>query len=144
MKKSYQLKNKYNNIVLLNFANPRAAFRYLKNKYQIEQEKINSIITKEILTRFIFKKIPYLENFSIKHFDNKATKIISFKNLDILIGWSSFSLASFIKAQKYGCIKILERGSTHIEFQNKILKEEYEINNLKPNLPSRFIIENTV
>ena len=34
MKKSYQLKNKYNNIVLLNFANPRAAFRYLKNKYQ--------------------------------------------------------------------------------------------------------------
>ena len=114
---------------------------YLKNKYQIEQEKINSIITKEILTRFIFKKIPYLENFSIKHFDNKASKIINFKNLDILIGWSSFSLASFIKAQKYGCIKILERGSTHIEFQNKILKEEYEINNLKPNLPSRFIIE---
>jgi hypothetical protein len=35
MKKSYQLKNKYNNIVLLNFASPRAAFRYLKNKYQI-------------------------------------------------------------------------------------------------------------
>ena len=114
---------------------------YLKNKYQIEQEKINSIITKEILTRFIFKKIPYLENFSIKHFDNKASKIINFKNLDILIGWSSFSLASFIKAQKYRCIKILERGSTHIEFQNKILKEEYEINNLKPNLPSRFMIE---
>ena len=64
---------------------------YLKNKYQIEQEKINSIITKEILTRFIFKKIPYLENFSIKHFDNKASKIINFKNLDILIGRSVFS-----------------------------------------------------
>ena len=35
----------------------------------------------------------------------------------------------------------MERGSTHILFQNEILKEEYDLLGLKPNLPSSHIIE---
>ena len=38
-------------------------------------------------------------------------------------------------------VAILERGSTHIEYQNEILKKEYELLNLKPNLISKYIID---
>ena len=31
----------------------------------------------------------------IEYFDNKAKKLINLENLDILIGWSGFSLKSF-------------------------------------------------
>ena len=41
------------------------------------------------------------------------------------IGWSSFSFKSAVQAKKDGKIVIIERGSTHINFQNQILKEEY-------------------
>ena len=67
--------------------------------------------------------------------------MIDFENLDILIGWSSFSLKSFITAQKKKCIKILERGSTHIEFQNDIVNEEYLLHNLNPRPISNYVIQ---
>ena len=44
--------------------------------------------------------------------------------LDILVGWSGFSKKCFLNAAKYNCIKILERGSSHIKFQEEILKNE--------------------
>ena len=45
------------------------------------------------------------------------------------------------KSKKTNCIKILERGSTHIKYQEKILKMEYDELKIKPNLPSQNIIE---
>lgn len=114
---------------------------YLKNKYKINQSKIKSIIFKEIISKFRLNKFKKLDDYIIEYFDKKASKLIDFKNLDILIGWSSFSLHSFKNAQKYNCLKILERGSTHIEYQNDIVKEEYSLNNIKPKLTSNFIIE---
>lgn len=51
-------------------------------------------------------------------------------NYSILIAWSGMSLNSLRYAKKRGKIVILERGSTHISFQNKILKEEYKKNNI--------------
>ena len=44
----------------------------------------------------------------------------------VFIGWSGMSLHSIIKAKKKGMMTILERGSTHILFQDMILKEEYK------------------
>ena len=68
--------------------------------------------------------------------------MIDFENLDILIGWSSFSLKSFITAKQKKCIKILpERGSTHIEFQNDIVNEEYLLHNLNPRPISNYVIK---
>ena len=119
---------------------------YSINKYKINKRKVKSIIFKEILLKLL-NKIPFVkDNFDIdyflcNYFSLKASKIIDFKNLNIIIGWSSFSKETFIKAKKFNCIKILERGSTHIEFQKKILNDEFNKLNLKPYLPSNKLIQ---
>ena len=130
--------NKNNNLKQLITSYPK----FFENKnYKIPKDKIQSIIIKEIVQRSFFNNLFNLDDFLIKYFDYKASKLIDFNNLDILVGWSGFSLTSFKKSINKKCVKILERGSTHIDFQTEILKEEYKINNLKPRLPSKYIIE---
>jgi starch synthase len=43
---------------------------------------------------------------------------------EIVHGWSSFSLASLVKARRAGIPFILERGSSHMSVQCRILREE--------------------
>jgi glycosyltransferase involved in cell wall biosynthesis len=114
---------------------------FIKKNYGIDKKKIQSLIFKEIVQRSFLNKIYNFNDKLIEDFDNKAQKLIDFKDLDILIGWSSFSLKSFQLGRNNKCLKILERGSTHIDFQTNIMKEEYLINNLRPNLPSKYIID---
>lgn len=130
--------NKNNNLKQLITSYPKF---FVNKNYKIPKDKIQSIIIKEIVQRSFFNNLFNLDDFLIKYFDYKASKLIDFNNLDILVGWSGFSLTSFKKSINKKCVKILERGSTHIDFQTEILKEEYKINNLKPRLPSKYIIE---
>ena len=110
--------------------------KYLVLKYQIKDESIKSIFIKEIIERvllklnlnFILSKIYFYLN---SLFENLSTKMIEFNKIDILVAWSGSAEKSFKKINllKKNIIKILERGSTHISFQNKILEEEFK--NLK-------------
>jgi glycosyltransferase involved in cell wall biosynthesis len=64
------------------------------------------------------------------------------KKCDLFIGWSSFSERTLLKAKSFGAKTVIERGSSHILFQNNILKLEYEKNNIKNGvLPHPRIIE---
>ncbi len=47
------------------------------------------------------------------------------KDFDVFIGWSGMSLRAIRAAKQLGKTAILERGSSHILYQNEILKEEY-------------------
>ena len=120
---------------------------YIKKNYQnIDIKKVDTIILKELLNRLLgkinfFKKNFDVNDLSSKYFRKQASKLIDYNKNDIILGWSGFSLDTFKKAKNYNCFKILERGSTHILFQNEILKEEYDLLGLKPNLPSSHIIE---
>ena len=114
---------------------------FINKNYGIDKDKINSVLLKELLQRSFISKIFNLEDILIKYFASKARDLIDLNNIDILIGWSSFSLEAFKLAKNKKCIKILERGSTHIDFQNQIVEQEYLINGLKPVLTSKYIIE---
>lgn len=119
---------------------------YIKNKFGINEKSIISLPTKEILFRTL-NKISVIEKFididliSAGVFERKASKLINFKNTDILVGWSSFSLKSFQNSKKYDCINVLERGSSHIEFQSDLLREEYELLGINPKFASQKIID---
>jgi len=118
---------------------------YIKKNFNISSDKVKTIISKEIFSRIISKnkylnKMLNIDDFLINYFDKFASKKLDLNNLNILVGWSSFSLESFKRVQNSSCIKILERGSTHIEFQHDILKEEYKLQGIKPKLPSKEII----
>jgi glycosyltransferase involved in cell wall biosynthesis len=54
-----------------------------------------------------------------------AQDIAQRKDYDVFIGWSGMSLRAVRVAKQAGKITILERGSSHILYQNEILKEEY-------------------
>lgn len=104
--------------------------KFETTKYGIPKNKINSILIKEFLHRG-WKKLPnkivnfydfnpYINNL----FDMLASKKI--KHPDIFVGWSSKSLKSLKKAKDNGAVGVIEHGSSHIEFQTNILREEYE------------------
>ena len=117
-------------------------------KYGIPREKIKTVILKEFLERG-FSKIPsflrvWNPQFCINEiFDKAASKKLS--KMDIFVGWANQSLHSLKKAKRLGAVGIIERGSSHILYQNEILKEEYEKfggDNLNPfSLPHPKIIE---
>lgn len=52
--------------------------------------------------------------------------LTSINHLDIFVGWAHYFLHSLAKIKKTGAKIILESGSSHILFQQKLLKEEYK------------------
>ena len=116
---------------------------FIKKKFDIDVKNVDTVLSKEILSRLcnLLNITSTYNDKIIDYFDNNASKLLKKNNVDILVGWSSFALKSFQKIKKEKCIKILERGSTHIEFQKDILKAEYEKFSIKPNLPSNHIIK---
>ena len=99
--------------------------KYSLKNFQIEKKKIKSILIKELLLK-LFKKFHFFQSmidtdyFLSNYFSKRASELINLNNTDILVGWSSFSKEAFLNAKKTNCIKILERGSTHIKYQEKI------------------------
>ncbi|MEK9154596.1 MAG: glycosyltransferase family 4 protein [Patescibacteria group bacterium] len=116
-------------------------------KYGIPREKINSVIIKEIIERG-WRKLPgFLRNiynpqyFIHEMFDFIASFYLK-KGADIVI---VSGLRTLKKAKKLGAITIGERGSSHILYQDKILREEYEKYGIKIRpfmLPHQKIIKN--
>lgn len=119
---------------------------YIKNNFNLQYKSIISLPLKEIIHRSasqigLIEKHFDIDFFSSNIFSLRASKCLDFKNTDILVGWSSFSLNSFKISKEYNCLNVLERGSSHIEFQKEILEEEYNLIGLKPMLPSSNIID---
>ena len=88
----------------------------------------------------LIKNIYNPQFFLSELFDEFSEKKL--KKCDLFIGWSSFSEKTILKAKSFGAKTVLERGSTHIIFQNDILKLEYKKNNITNGLlPHPKIIE---
>ena len=114
-------------------------------KSGIDTSLVTSLITKEILQRG-YVKLPKVlrKKFDMQYeiceiYDLSAA--FRLKKCDLFIGWSGFSLHSLKKAKSNGAITILERGSSHIEFQRDILKEEYEMHGIQGDLPHPKLVE---
>lgn len=67
-----------------------------------------------------------------------ASKIDKTKS-KIFIGWSGMSLHSIRESKKNGKITIVERGSSHILYQNRILLEEYRKFGIRFSIDKRII-----
>lgn len=93
-----------------------------KDKEEIPVQKIRTNILLA-LPIGMFRKVPYIWN---EWFDRWASGRLKPGQSKIFIGWSGMSLHSIRRAKELGMITILERGSSHIEIQNEILKDEYK------------------
>jgi len=101
----------------------------------VEAQGIYRILREPIIQNLRFKKINNILNIlSAKNLDNITAKIIEKnKDIDVFIGQSQCGLKSGLKMKENNKIFICERTSTHIEFQNNILEEEYNNLGLKYN-----------
>lgn len=116
-------------------------YYYLK-KYGLKKEQVISYPVLELLSR-LRRYIPkFFLNYYLEAlyyvFDNLCTLYIN-KNIDIFIGWSGFSLKSIKKSKKLKIKTVLERGSASIDYQKKILVEEYKKYNCDINISDLFI-----
>ena len=94
-----------------------------KDKENIKPETIKTNLLIAFLHK-LFRKSPQFVN---DIFDLWVASRIKKLDADVFIGWSGMSLNSIKIAKSKGWKTFLERGSTHIEFQNEILQEEYKL-----------------
>lgn len=118
------------------------------NKYGIPKDRVNTVVLKEILERS-YRKLPNLfrksynpQAFLSNLYDRAAINYLV--PADIFVGWSSFSLYTLRKAKKMGMVTVLDHGSSHIEFQDEILREEYDKFGVRAELAHPKIIEKEI
>jgi glycosyltransferase involved in cell wall biosynthesis len=98
-------------------------FRFVK-RLDKEKIQINKIHTNSPLAfpiKFWQSRIHIYNNI----FDALVSRKLKKSKSQVFIGWSGMSLKSIRTAKNAGMKTIVERGSSHIEFQNEILTEEY-------------------
>ena len=93
--------------------------KFRKDNEKFDLKKVITNIIPEIIGRGL-----NLNYYSLWFFDGWARGQID--KCDLFVGWSGFSLYSLRKAKSFGAMTIVERGSSHILYQKKILEEEYE------------------
>jgi len=104
---------------------------YKASEFSIDSRNIRSLVYLEILSRG-WSKLPNwlksdrnLQLFWLEWFDRDVTKNLK-GDFDIFVGWSGACLWSFRRAKELGALTVVERGSSHIQYQTEILQEEYE------------------
>jgi glycosyltransferase involved in cell wall biosynthesis len=99
-------------------------------KYGINPKNIDSLLIHEIHNRGWRKISRFTESFFnpqymiFELFDRHASRHLT-SPCDIFAGLSGCSLYSLRRARQLGAKTVLERGSSHMLYQRKILEEEY-------------------
>jgi glycosyltransferase involved in cell wall biosynthesis len=100
-------------------------FRKFVSRLDNEKIEVTRIKT-NLLIAILHKLFSTYPHFWNELFDRwVAFRLKRNPDFDVFIGWSGMSLHSIKQAKKMGKITIVERGSSHILYQNEILKEEY-------------------
>ncbi|MBU0455287.1 MAG: glycosyltransferase family 4 protein [Pseudomonadota bacterium] len=104
--------------------------KFETQKYGIKREKIISLFLSEVLER-MWKKLPLIvknkintQYFFHEFFDRRVARHIP-NEIDLFVAFSSNALNSISVAHQRGAKTILERGSSHIQYQYDVLVEEY-------------------
>ncbi|MET0024689.1 MAG: glycosyltransferase family 4 protein [Sedimenticola sp.] len=119
------------------------------SEWGIPKQRVISLLPLEVFNRAIryFPSIfrNWLSLKQVELYDYIASKFIP-PETDIFVGWSASSRECIRKANRLGIKTIVERGSSHIEYQNRILKEEYALQGKDygghhPNITKRELVE---
>jgi glycosyltransferase involved in cell wall biosynthesis len=104
---------------------------FVISKYGFEPNFVHSIFHLEILSRVWQRSPSWLKGernpqlWFLEHFDRSVVNCLS-PGFDLFVGWSGACLWSLHRAKEMGALTVVDRGSSHMEYQTKILQEEYE------------------
>ena len=99
-------------------------------EYGIPRDKIVSLMAPEAIFRVWRKLPPFIRRIYNPHYlvssvyDGLAAR--NLRSADVCVAWAGYALKTLTEAKKRGMAVVLERGSSHIEYQTRISKEEYE------------------
>ena len=109
----------------------------------IDPSRVVTNILPEVVMR-LPQKIPILRDcfegawYKKRIFEQWAERQV--EQCDIFVGWSGSCLKPLLKAKEMGAVTIVERGSSHMRYQFKMLEEEYETYSLSSKgLDSRYL-----
>ncbi len=115
-------------------------------RYGVPGPLITTLPALEVLKRGWSKSMAWLglgrhePAFVREAFDHAAARRIP-GDTDLYVGWSGFSERGLGRARAIGAKAVVERGSTHIEVQRDLLREEVERTGLHSELPSSALVE---
>lgn len=98
-------------------------------KYGIPSNRIASAVTRELLSRGWGRMPKWMRGIYnpqyvlCELFDKQAARRL--EPTDIFVGWSSAALHSLRKARELGAVAVVERGSSHMLCQQRLLEEEF-------------------
>jgi glycosyltransferase involved in cell wall biosynthesis len=104
---------------------------YKVTEFGIKSDLIASLIYLEVFSRGWSKLSTILKSdfnsqlFWLELFDRDVAKKLS-GDFDIFVGWSGACFESFRRAKELGAKTVVERGSSHMAYQTRILEEEYD------------------
>ncbi|MDA1310977.1 MAG: hypothetical protein O2985_15410 [Proteobacteria bacterium] len=120
-------------------------------KYGVDPAHIRSLLIHELAAR-AWRKLPAplrrLHDITYQNFTafdwNVARRLT--ESSSVFVGWSGSSLRSLRRAKALGMTTFLERGSSHMLYQQELIAEEYALNGLTyeghhPGITERELIE---
>lgn len=106
--------------------------KFMVRRWGIPGDMVRTVLAGEILARAWRKLAPRADRqpdyLAHEIFDRLAVRYVG--RPDVFDGLSGFSLHSIRAAKNAGAVTVVTRGSSHIEYQNRILEEEYRSHNI--------------
>jgi glycosyltransferase involved in cell wall biosynthesis len=118
---------------------------FLGPRFGVPRRAVRSVWTGEPLNRglFAFYRRGWIDR-QDSYISERHDRIVASRlrpGADLFIGWSSQCRTSLLAARRLGMMTIVERGSSHIEWQRHELTEEARLTGLKVEIPQERTIE---
>jgi glycosyltransferase involved in cell wall biosynthesis len=119
---------------------------FLAQRFGLPQKAVRSVYSQEPLNRglsFLHRQGIVGQRFDFKLSD-RFDRIVARRlrpGANIFVGWSSQCLRSLEKAASYDMVSIVERGSTHIQWQQAMLRSEAERTGLPTDIPDQNTVD---
>jgi len=114
--------------------------KFKVREWGVDERHVQSILSHEVISRgyrALARRLGWRSDpqFTFNdRYDRIAARSVP-AGSDIAVAWSGMALHTLRRAKQFGAATVLERNSSHIQFQSDILAEEYERFGLKPQLP---------
>lgn len=120
--------------------------RFAATKLGAPGRAVRSVGSHEVLNRVVARA--WMTGLVARRYDfelaSRFDRIVATRlrpGANVFVGWSSQSLQSLRRAKELGMIRILERGSAHIEWQRDALMQAAEDSGLPSEIPEPRIVE---
>lgn len=120
--------------------------RFAAARFGVPRERVTSVLAAEVLRRG-WTHLPDAvsrtldpRGFLADAFDRRAARAVP-ADTDVFVGWSGSALTSLLRARDLGATAIVERGSTHMLHQQRVVRAEHEEFGLVPRLAHPAVVE---